>query len=77
MNKEIKVSFEQIKRKCKTIKDLRDLYSNIEKMKKYLLRETRTLNEYSNKEEAEADKSNHLLWYPENSYEIVEQDIKD
>jgi len=33
MNKEIKVSFEQIKRKCKTIKDLRDLYSNIEKMR--------------------------------------------
>ena len=40
--------------------------------KKYLLRQTETIAEYEDKAEAEADKDNNLLWYPENSYEVVE-----
>jgi hypothetical protein len=43
--------------------------------KKYLLRETKTIGEYTNKKEAKADKDNNSLWYPENSYEVIEQEI--
>jgi len=44
-------------------------------MKNYLLRETKTIAEYDDKEQAQADKDNNELWYPENCYEIIEQEI--
>jgi len=44
--------------------------------KQYLLREMTTIASYDNKEEAEADKSNFDLWYPENSHEVVEQELE-
>jgi len=47
------------------------------KKKIYLLRETKTINIYKDKKEAEADKENHLIWYPENSYEVIEQEAED
>jgi len=45
--------------------------------KKFLLRETTTIGEYDSKEEAESDRDNNLLWHPENSYEVVKQEIED
>lgn len=40
--------------------------------KRYLLIESKTIAEYTNKKEAEADRDNNSLWYPENSYKIEE-----
>ncbi len=48
----------------------------MKKEKLYLLRETITLNDYKDKKEAEADKENHEIWYPENNYEVIEQEIE-
>lgn len=45
------------------------------KEKLYLLRETKTIGEYEDKKEAEADRDNQEMWYPENSYEVIEQVI--
>lgn len=44
-------------------------------MKQYLLRETKTIGTFKSKKEAEADCDNQSLWYPENSYEVVEQEV--
>ena len=46
-------------------------------MKKlYLLRETKTIGEYQDKKEAIADRNNNEMWYPENNYEVIEQEIE-
>jgi len=41
----------------------------------YLLRETKTIAEFDNLDEIKAEKDNNELWYPENCYEILEQEI--
>jgi len=46
-------------------------------MKQYLLRETTTIGEYKSKKEAEQDKDNHEMWYPENNYEVIEQELEE
>jgi len=46
------------------------------KEKLYLLRETKTIGEYQDKKEAMADKDNNEMWYPENNYEVIEQEIE-
>jgi len=43
----------------------------------FLIRETKTIAGYSDRSEAEADKANRELWYPENEYQIVEEDTDD
>ena len=47
------------------------------KDKLYLLRETKTIATYTDKKEAMADKDNNEMWYPENNYEVIEQEIKE
>ena len=49
----------------------------IMKYKTYLLRETKTIESYDDKKEAIADRDNHTDWYPENSFEVIEQIIDD
>ena len=39
--------------------------------KKYLLKEKHTIGEYKSKKEAEADRDNNSIWYPENDFEVV------
>jgi len=51
---------------------------NLEKIKmtkQYLLREIRTIAVFKNKKEAEENMDNHKLWYPNNCYEVVEQEV--
>jgi len=44
-------------------------------MKQYILVEKKGIGTFENKKEAEQNSDNMSMWYPENSYEIVEQVI--
>ena len=46
-------------------------------MKKYYLFEKHIIGEYTSKKEAEGDKDNQETWYPENSYELKEENEED
>ena len=41
-------------------------------MKTYQLVEKRAIADYESKKEAEADRDNNSLWFPENNYEVTE-----
>lgn len=45
------------------------------KRKKYLIRESKCIESFKTKKEAENHINNMSWWYPENSYEIVEQEV--
>ena len=40
--------------------------------KRYFLLEERVIAEYDTREEAEGDKKNNELWYPDREYRIIE-----
>lgn len=45
--------------------------------KVYILMETTKIDDFDTKKEAEANRDNLSIWYPENSYEVVEQDLSE
>lgn len=44
-------------------------------MKIYTIMEKKSIETFEDKKEAEANLDNMSMWYPENSYEIIEQEI--
>ena len=40
-------------------------------MTKYILREKHTIGEYASKKEAEADKENNAILFPESDFELI------
>ena len=44
-------------------------------MKIYIIMEKKSIETFEDKKEAEANLDNMSMWYPENSYEIIEQEI--
>lgn len=45
-------------------------------VKQYLVLETKRIAIFKDKKEAQANIDNMSLWYPENGYEIIEQEVE-
>lgn len=45
-------------------------------MGRFILMENRKLDEFDNKQEAETHRDNMSMWFPENQYTIIEQNLE-